>query len=72
MSKYTTDGFLGMFIDETTEMVKLPKDEFLRLCWNMDLKTGSESKFLYYHMFAYDTEVNVAKLVYEELLKYDI
>lgn len=71
MSRYDTQGFLGLVIDETTEMVTLSKDELLRLCGKMDRKIGSESRFYFYHKLANDNEVQVAKLVYEELLKYE-
>lgn len=68
--KYKTQGFLGMFIDENTEMVTITKKEFIALCFNMDHKTGSESSFFYHYKLADDSEVQVAKLVYEKLLKY--
>lgn len=70
--RYKTQGFLGLAIDETIEMVTLPKEVFMKLCFSMDRATGAESSFLFHHKLANDTDVQVAKSVYEELLKYKI
>lgn len=70
LPRYRTQGFLGMSIDETTEMVTIPKQEFMKLCFDYDHATGGESAFLFHHTLAKDTEVQVPKIVYNELLRY--
>lgn len=72
LPRYRTQGFLGASIDENTEMVTLDKKRFMNLCFDMDHKTGGESAFMFHHKLANDTEVQVPKIVYEELLKYEI
>lgn len=72
LPRYRTQGFLGVCIDETTEMITLDKKRFMYLCFDMDHKTGSESALFFYHKLANDTEVQVPKIVYTELLKYEI
>lgn len=69
--RYKTQGFLGVFIQEDTEMVTLPKKEFMKLCFDYDHVTGGESAFMFHHKLANDTDVQVPKIVYEELLKYE-
>lgn len=70
LPRYRTQGFLGVYIDENTEMVTLDKKRFMNLCFDMDHKTGGESAFMFHHKLANDTEVQVPKIVYAELLKY--
>ncbi len=53
-------------------MVTLDKKRFMNLCFDMDHKTGGESAFMFHHKLAKDTEVQVPKIVYTELLKYEI
>lgn len=72
LPRYRTQGFLGVSIDENTEMVTLDKKRFMNLCFDMDHKTGAESAFMFHHKLAKDTEVQVPKIVYTELLKYEI
>ena len=72
LPRYRTQGFLGASIDENTEMVTLDKKRFMNLCFDMDHKTGAESAFMFHHKLANDTEVQVPKIVYAELLKYEI
>lgn len=72
LPRYRTQGFLGVSIDENTEMVTLDKKRFMTLCFDMDHKTGAESAFRFHHKLANDTEVQVPKIVYAELLKYEI
>jgi hypothetical protein len=72
LPRYRTQGFLGVSIDENTEMVTLDKKRFMTLCFDMDHKTGGESAFMFHHKLANDIEVQVPKIVYTELLKYEI
>lgn len=71
-TRFKTQGLLGVFIDDNTEMITVSKDEFMKLCFAMDRVTGSESAFMFHHKLANDTEVMVAKVVYNELSKYRI
>jgi len=70
LPRYRTQGFLGVSIDENTEMVTLDKKRFMKLCFEYDHKTGGESAFMFHHKLANDIEVQVPKIVYTELLKY--
>jgi hypothetical protein len=71
-TRFKTQGLLGVFIDDSTEMITVSKEEFMKLCFAIDHLTGSESAFMFYHKLANDTEVRVAKIVYDELSKYRI
>ena len=68
--RYRTHGFLGVSINENTEMVTITKQEFMKLLFDYDHATGGDSAFLFHHKLANDTEVQVPKIVYNELLKY--
>lgn len=70
LPRYRTQGFLGVSIDENTEMVTLDKNNFMKLCFDYDHATGGDSAFLFHHKLANDTEVQVPKIVYNELLRY--
>lgn len=59
--------WLGVYIDEDTELVTIPKKEFLDLLDISDYKTGGESRFLAYHCYKGEN-VTIAKIVYEHLL----
>lgn len=72
LPRYRTQGFLGVSIDENTEMVTLDKNNFMKLCFDHDHATGGDSAFLFHHKLANDTEVQVPKIVYTELLRYEI
>lgn len=69
-AKFKTQGLLGVFVDDNTEMITVSKDEFMKLCFAKDRVTGSESAFMFHHKLANDTEVQVAKVVYDKLLNY--